>query len=229
MADPDDIRRLAEFVRANVDFRRDLGRDYGYAHLPMCVIDAIFSIGVGYGSVKAVVARYAAWADLAQFRLDAADDHQQTISEFCDLIEPLGPERFAEVVNNRCRTSTTNGILKADAVARFATVLRDHGIEDFADVPTAIKDSDLDKALRSVKGQGSGISTKYFFMLAGDDTTVKPDRMLVRFCTRALERKVTPTEAGTLVIAAAGALSEPAMTVTPRDLDHAIWSWQRSR
>jgi hypothetical protein len=62
-------------------------------------------------------------------------------------------------------------------------------------------------------------------MLAGDDEHVKPDRMVRRWLSRALDRaEVTPSEATALVTHAAGALH-----VTPWQLDHAVWNVQRKR
>mgnify|MGYP003466554474 CR=1 FL=1 len=36
----------------------ELGDEYFYASLPLCVIDAVYSIGVRYGSVRNVIRRY---------------------------------------------------------------------------------------------------------------------------------------------------------------------------
>jgi len=53
---------------------------------------------------------------------------------------------------------------------------------------------------------------------------VKPDRMICRFCERAIAYHPTPDYAAELVTAAADAL-----TVDLRTLDHRIWRYQGSR
>jgi hypothetical protein len=47
-----------------------LGDEYFYQSLPLCVIDAVFSIGVRYGGVQRVVARYCERAGLQRVRTD---------------------------------------------------------------------------------------------------------------------------------------------------------------
>ena len=46
--------------------------------------------------------------------------------------------------------------------------------------------------MRAIPGQRSGISLTYFFMLAGSDDLVKPDRMLGRFLRGCLSHEVGP-------------------------------------
>ncbi|MEJ1959689.1 MAG: hypothetical protein WDM70_09960 [Nitrosomonadales bacterium] len=86
-----------------------------------------------------------------------------------------------DVYRNRQRTSARNGILKADAVNRFAAVLRKYNIEYLQDISEALGNTALERDIRSIPGQTSGISLKYFFMLAGSDDLIKPDRMILAF------------------------------------------------
>jgi hypothetical protein len=83
--------------------------EYFYPSLPLCVIDAVFSIGVRYGTVRRVVA---AWRAVHQ---------PNTISDALLATACLTGEELARAYfgGNRQRTSTHNGILKADAVIRF--------------------------------------------------------------------------------------------------------------
>jgi hypothetical protein len=69
------------------------------------------------------------------------------------------------------------------------------GVRYLQDVSAAAQDEKLDTALRAIPGQGSGISVGYFFMLAGDDNLVKPDRMIVRYVGKAVRRTVSAHEA----------------------------------
>ena len=75
-------------------------------------------------------------------------------------------------------------------------------------------------------GQRSGITWHYLQMLAGIPG-VKPDRMICRFVADSLglaRRSVTPQFAFEIVTAAAADIG-----MSPTDLDHAIWQYQRGR
>ena len=206
------------------------GDELRYASAPLCVLDAVFSIGVRYESVQALVRRYADHYDLPLHRAAAAlpsERDQATVSDLVGQIEALGAERFAvEVVQNRCRTSSRGGILKADAALEFARVLAAHGIETLQDLGTRLEDDALIRDLRAVHGQGSGIAVKYFLMLAGADQLVKPDRMIMRFLERVLGHRVGVDEAQGLLTEAARALGPPASVGA---VDYAIWQHERQQ
>ena len=98
--------------------------EYTYASLPLCVIDSVFSIGVRYESVRNVLERYCAFAKvprLSPTRTVPPRAQQQSITAFLQLASAFDAEQLAvEVFGNRQRTSTHAGLLKADAVVRFA-------------------------------------------------------------------------------------------------------------
>ncbi len=131
-------------------------------------------------------------------------DEQLTVDQFIDHITGYGPDRFAsEILKNRARTSSQSGILKAKASLRFSEVLRDHRVQVLQDLHGRSEDVALDIDLRTVKGQGSGIAVRYFFMLTGADHLIKPDRMILGFLDRVLHRSVGQLEAQTLFTQAA--------------------------
>lgn len=140
-----------------------------------------------------------------------------------------GPTRLAnEVLNNRGRTSTRNGILKADAAVRYATILADAGIYRIGDV-NALLDSPrqlegIEHQLGTVPGHGKGARLNYLWMLAGADHHVKPDRMILRWMRTHLDRSVTVPEARDLLADVADRLG-----CTAWELDHAIWRRQSGR
>jgi hypothetical protein len=61
-------------------------------------------------------------------------------------------------------------------------------------------------------------------MLAGDDHTVKPDRMVLRWVGRVLNRNVSVDETRELIATVAARLE-----LTPWAIDHAIWNNERRR
>jgi hypothetical protein len=194
----------------------------GYDAVGLAIIDAVWSIGVRYQSVENVMARYRA------ARLAGGDDPERDrpgdVRRFIDACG--GPEEFAQRMGNRQRTSTTNGILKAEAVLHEARILEEEGVELPADLTGASRErlEHLQGRWSTVAGQGSGVSWRAFSMLVGLPE-VKPDRMIRRFAAAALgrprETAVSVDEARDLVLGAAARLG-----VSPRALDNAIWSYQ---
>lgn len=226
--------RIAEAIEQVLPLRDlCLGDEYFYASLPLCVIDAVYSISVRYEGVREVVKRYCFRRNIPRVR-PRRDTHppketQERIEAFCQFAANFGPERMAvEVFKNRQRTSAKNGILKADAVLRFAEVLRKFGIQYFQDLPQVALNPDLEQAIKSIPGQRSGVSLKYFWMLAGREDFIKPDRMILRFLQQALGRAVLVEEATVLLPAASEHLKAKYPLVTARLIDYGLWNYQRA-
>src|SRR5580698_3471081 len=166
-----DIERLVAYIRRTLT---DLnsppsGAAYEYASVPLCVIDSVFSIGVRYESTERTVTDFCARYGWQRDGRGKTKEH--TTSEFLRILEPY-ENRWEEVANtvfrNRQRTSTRSGILKVEATYRFAKALQQFGIETFADVLKSGLRHDLQRAIKSIPGQGSGLSYAYFLMLAGN-------------------------------------------------------------
>jgi hypothetical protein len=194
----------------------------GYDSVGLAMIDAIWSIGVRYQSVENVIARYR--AERLAGGHDAEADRPQDVRRFIEACG--GPEGFALRVRNHQRTSSRNGILKAEAVLHEARILEHESVGVPADLAGASEErlNHLRGQWSAVPGQASGISWRAFCMLVGL-AEVKPDRMIRRYVASALgrpgESAVGVEEARDLVMATAAHLG-----VSPRDLDHAIWSYQ---
>jgi hypothetical protein len=71
-------------------------------------------------------------------------------------------------------------------------------------------------------GQRSGLTWRFFLMNAGM-AGIKADRMITRWTSRALGRKVTPQQAERILTAA------ERLGVETRRLDHAVWEQERRR
>ena len=194
--------------------------------LALCVIDSVQSTGVTYSSVEGVVARYRSYR-----REQGGEPDLDGVPELLATFNELGgPEGWAKEVGNRNRTSTRGGVLKAEAIQDAARVLGADGVETTgALVDAAADEMRLDRLRRAwcaVPGQRSGITWHYMQMLAGIEG-VKPDRMICRFVADALglpRRAVTPAFALEIMTVAA-----KEMGMSPTNLDHAVWQWQRGR
>ena len=184
------IEKIADFTRKNIDLANaKLSDEYFYNSLPLCVIDAVFSIGVNYSSTRNTVIRFCDFLHTKRVSEERKDsgiyppvEKQLSIQKFLDLYEKYSIEEITvEVFKNRQRTSTTNGILKSDAVKRFSEALRNREINYLQDANLHNKDEFLYSEVKNIPGQTSGISLQYFFMLAGSDEFIKPDKMVRAF------------------------------------------------
>jgi hypothetical protein len=131
-----------------------LSEEYFYQSLPLCVIDAVFSIGVKYDSTRQAVIRYCQHTSQGRIRHSnemPQKSEQESISAFCSRPEQADASLMAErVYRNRQRTSSRGGILKAEAALQFAQTLRSFCVEHLQDVPNAMSNDALEAALRLI-------------------------------------------------------------------------------
>ena len=204
-----------------------LSQSYYYDSLPLCVIDAVFSIGVRYTSVQNVVQHYCTQYGLRPYNLqqdDFGDTH--TISQLIGNIVENGIEQSADrLFCNRQRTSSRNGILKTEAVLRFARVLQRFQIEKLADYRSKGLCADAEKEILAIPGQKSGLALRYFYMLAGDDTQAKPDRHVLRFLNAVSGETVSVQQAYELLTDVVKYLKPVYPHLTVRLLDYTIWNY----
>ena len=208
--------------------------EYYYDSLPQCIIDAVYSIGVDYPSTRRTVIRYCDRIKIQRISnpLGTPSDIH-TVDQLVSNIAQYSNEDFGAVslFKNRRRTSSRNGILKAEAIYRFATILSINGIQTINDIRIASNATidAIESQIRTIPGQGSGISFSYFLMLSGDDNHMKIDRWLLRFVGDALGvasySNVTQAYADLLVVC--DELKKIYPNLTPRLLDHTIWSYMR--
>lgn len=210
-----------------------------WGHLSLCVLDATFSINAAYESTVApLVHRYAEWARLSQVLLRGDElsavtsprEGEQRLSVYLDSHSGRTDEEFAaEVLRNRGRTSTRNGILKSEAARRIAYTLVEEKVETLADVSALLQDLERLKAVEAklarIPGGGtSGVRTGYIWMTAGDDHTVKPDRHILTWLATIMGYKVSVPGARAILAEVAQNLD-----LTPWAVDHAIWQHMAQR
>ena len=227
------MNNLSFQILEKIDLKNSkLSDSYFYNSLPLCVIDSIYSIGVRYESVKKVISNFCDCTQIKKYRCsrDSFPNHneQYSVIDFLEKFKTCSPEYMAEYVfKNKQRTSTKNGILKSQAVIEFLNILAEHDIKTFQDLHDS--DNSFDNKILKIKGQKSEISLGYFYMLAGSDERIKPGRMILRFLENCLNRKVTKEEALCLIKRTCGDLkTNYSINITPRELDHAIWNYQRT-
>ena len=159
-----------------------------------------------------------------------ADATEHTIRNFLANVAKYDTiEDFSKnVLHNMQRTSSRSGILKAEACREIALVCQKHGINTLRDFNDYTDKTTLDKDIKSVRGQRSGIMLKYLYMLTGDENRVKPDRHIVRFiketCTL---QKLTDDDAQAIMVRTVEMLKPEYPNITVRFLDSLIWETQR--
>lgn len=207
-------------------------RERRWSSVTYCVLDAVWSIGISYDRhVVPAVRRVAA----------AAGDAEPVVPvDALPLSDPLPLSAFRDTyrtsddlvaVTTSHRTSSRSGILKAEAALRYADVLVEEGVDTLPDAAKALEDfarvDEISGRLRQIPGDG--VRTGYFWMLVGDDNTVKPDRMILRFLRRHdMETDVAGAK-DVLRSLAAELTGASDSRVTPWMVDHAIWNAERAR
>lgn len=226
------IESLCQACEATLNLENaELSSSYYYDSLPQCVIDAVFSIGVKYTSTTNVVKSYCAYYGLRVHNRDhdqKGDKH--TISQLIDHITSTGVRKSADVIfQNHQRTSTRNGILKADAVLRFARVLQKYGVETLADMLYKGLPLQAEVEIMRIPGQKSGLSLRYLYMLSGDDSQSKPDRHVMRFLKEHTGQDYSIQQAQDLLAEAVEILREKYPQISVRLLDYSIWNYMSHR
>jgi hypothetical protein len=224
------------FLRYCIE-KLDLGRpdqfERYYSSVALCTFDAVYSINTKYEAVENALQRFCDHFKLEiRFPIKGLippTKAQMPVSEIYALIKDDRPERLArDIFQNRQRTSTRSGILKADACVRFLEVLNDFRVEYYQDASRIYGDGLFEARVKEIPGQRSGTSLKYFFMLTGSKNEIKPDRMVLGFIKEGTGRTLNPQEALILIRTTVDALKERGYGhLNARHLDNLIWNYQR--
>ena len=226
-----DVEKIAFYCEKHLELNTSANSDdYGYPILPLCVIDAVFSIGVTYTSTENVVNRFCAYFKIPNTfeNPPLSPDKTLSISEFIDLYDKNGISVMTEkVFQNRNRTSPRGGILKSEAVYLFSQALKSFNVDYLNDMDKVVGNPKFESAIKKIPGQASGISLRYFYMLAGDKNYIKPDRMIMRFIEHVIGKKPSIEEATNLIIETCSLFNQAHPKLSPRKLDNLIWNYQR--
>lgn len=208
----------------------ELGEEFYYNSIVFCVIDSIYSIGANYISTKNVVTTYC-----SQYSLEKCHDvcstpsDKHTINDFLQIlsISELCGRDEQSVFHNFQRTSTRNGILKAEAVKKIAFLLNEFRINTIKEIRECNYIEVLRVAFEKVKGQNSGLSFSYFMMLSGDDQYIKIDRWIRRFVSICTNTDDDSEKIKDDLFSVCFELRKINPKLTPRLLDYVIWSYSK--
>lgn len=194
---------------------------YRDVSLVLAVIDSVYSIASKYESTIKVVNRFAELVNIERGK----DDY--ICSEFLNKFENLTDDELAnDIFDNRQRTSTTNGILKAGAVKQIIRIFKDNNIETKHDLLNHSNIDGIKKQVQKVKGQGSGISFEYIMMHAGDLNRFKPDRHIYTFFEKLLNYgPLTEDRLREVFFKELDIVKEKYSYFTARSFDSLIWEF----
>lgn len=225
MQENEKINEIVNFLADNYDLGSfELPSEYDYSCLPLCILDAVFSIGVKYTAVEHVISRFCSKTGVPKHPDPSAEEY--TVSAFCDYIDAVGAKVFEnDILENHQRTSSKNGIPKAEAVWQVAKLLRKNQIDTKADF-NAKMSPELEKQYKKIQGQSSGISLNYLKMLAGSDDLVKPDRHIMKFLTDVCGFKIfKPCQAQPIIDEVTKILKSEFPSISQRKVDYMIWNY----
>ena len=206
-----------------------------YKSLPLCIIDAVFSIGVKYTSDMKAEKNFISYFNLNIDREYPFKNKEYTIDQFIKDMKPFSSfdEAAAKGFKNKQRTSSCNGILKAEACYLVAKVFEGHNINTLDDFRKYTDRHTLDKDILSIKGQSSGIMLKYLYMLAGDANEAKPDRHMANFVRNIYPHISMATkhhdEIKKIMKDAVASLQTTYPNLTVRFLDYLIWEHMKNK
>lgn len=226
--------KLAKSLENAIDLDHiRLGQEFYYSCLPLCVIDAVFSINSKYPAVQNVVSRFSTKVEIQKYRPYGSSPigyNSMCLNEFLTFIDSYSDDELAAVIfENRQRTSPTNGILKASAVRQFTQVLESFQVNGFEEICFVLNNPAFEQRIKEIKGQKSGISLAYFYMLAGSEDMIKPDRHVVAYLQKNIHQEVNSDNAIDYLREVLFVLKPLHPDLTLRHLDYAIWSCQSGR
>ena len=218
------LKSFIDYCEKTLDFSQPTPP--GYKSAPICALDSVFSIGVKYGSVTRVVRNFLYWLG------DLAIETEITTSEVLDRIGTRTDSELSELLSNYQRTDTKeDSILKSNAYMQFLHVMQRFNVETCEDIERMVDDQEFQSTIKSIRGQSSGLTLEYLFILARIESYVKVDRHITRFTQTATGmRDLSKEQIINLVRTASKLMSfqkHPGMNA--RWLDHLIWTYQSSQ
>lgn len=211
------IQKFVEYCNRILDFN-DIGVQYSYRSLPVCVIDCVYSLRAQYFSTTVpVVDRYAKMY-LHGDKCSSID----TLKDFIDRVDQFGGcEAFADSIlsNKQILSGRRKTEICYELARKMLGLLSINTLEEFQvyDKPEL-----LDIVLRSVKGFGdAGIN--YLYMMAGDSSKCKPDVHIHRCIEDAIGESVSNEQCQFLLTKAVESLGSEHLNLTVRSLDGLIW------
>ena len=210
----------------------ELQNEYYYAHLPLAVIDAVFSKGQSYAATAKVVNNYCDYYNIQRNRpsdLFPEIDEQESITQFMKKFLYEGEHIFRKIIfkNSEAITSKVTDKSKAMAVYDFAGLLQENGVEYFQDIEKILYDTEFfENSIKITSMTNNGLN--YFFMLAVNDSASVPVRLIIDFIKGLSTNNIGFEYLPEIVAEVCVRLKSEFSNITPRILGFAIWEYMKS-
>jgi len=210
----------------------ELQGEYYYAHLPLAVIDAVFSKGQPYSVTAEIVNSYCDYFKMERNRADdffPETNDQESITQFIRKFIYEGEFSFRTQIfkNNEPATSSMYSKSKAMAVFDFADLLQENGVEYFQDIEKVLYDTGFAENVIKVTGMTDNNGLNYFFMLAGSNGTVRPVKSTIDFINGFTNDEVSQEFSISIVNEVCSMLKSEFSSITPRILGFLILEYMR--
>lgn len=170
-------KKIADDCRVKLDFSLTLPDEYFYQSLPLCIIDAVFSIAAHYTSTQNTVHKFCKYFNITPIHSKERFpvNEQLSIAQFLKQTEKFSSDELADQIYcNHQRTSTKNGILKAQAVTMFAEVLQKYQVDFLQDVEKIIGKPDFENEINGFLGKKAVSQPVIFICLPVQMITLNP-------------------------------------------------------
>lgn len=218
----EEVTRFTNACKENMDLS-NITMSKPYNSLPLCIIDAVFSINVDYDSIVLKVVKN--YADSFLKGEKYAFNH--TLREFVSIVDSEGDfqiftNKYIKYNNKVCKR------LKIEVCYELAKKLIDLGINTMDDFKNYEPKEKLIEEIISVKGIGCQ-TVNYIFILTGDQNRIKADRHIKKYVKGILINIKKDNEFQELFTRAVEMLKGEFPDLTVAKLDHAIWKYQRDK
>lgn len=212
----EDGQKLLDFIQNKIGIKETNGMPNYYHSLPVCILDDIYSLQSHYETIALpTVKRFA-----NHYLNGDLYTSNYSINDFLRDLDNDGIDYVMEtVLRNK---QVVGGRRKILVCYELAVALQKLGIqtmEDFASYPDK---SYLEYSIRYVKGVGNA-AVDYLFMMAGDNSRVKPDIHIHHCIKDAIGRDVSDIECQMLFREVSDELRKDNPKLTPRFLDGLVW------
>lgn len=209
----------------------DFQNEYYYAHLPLALIDAVFSKGQSYSAAVQVVNNYCDYFKIQRNRPDdffPETKDQHSVSKFLKNFIYEGEFSFRTEIfkNNEPASSSMYSKSKAMAAFDFADLLQEYGVDYFQDIEKVMYEKSFAENVIKITGiSDNGLN--YFFMLAGSDTASRPVRVTIDFINGLGNDEISREYSIEIVDEVCSRLKTEFVNITPRILGFLFWEYMR--
>lgn len=211
----------------------DVQNEYYYAHLPLAVIDTVFSQGQAYSVTAQVVNNYCDYFKIQRNRpgdFFPETKDQQSVSKFLKNFIYEGEFSFRTEIfkNNEPASASMYSKSKAMAAFDFADLLQEYGADYFQDIEKIIYDKSFaENVIKATGMTDNGLN--YFFLLAGSDSAARPVKFTIDFINGLTNDAVGHEYSIEIVNEVCCRLKTEFENMTPRLLGFLIWEYMRKK